>query len=142
MAELENLHDQNQSGFDLTGLGANEAVEELDDFDYVENQNENNVTQPPTSNNVIYEENRGASGAFGEQMGLHEEGEMDDLMKMEMDMINGEGNEASTSQNSLLLSIFLNYDEDEESPEKVDLNKLFQNDNAEFPPKIEVSKHP
>ena len=54
-------------------------------------------------------------------MGLNDEGEADDLMKMEMEMINGEGNEANISQNSLLLTIYLNYDEDEESTDKADL---------------------
>lgn len=44
MAELENDGGQNVSGFDLAGLGANEPVEEIDDFDYVDNNPENNLT--------------------------------------------------------------------------------------------------
>ena len=72
-------------------------------------------------------------------MGLNEEGEADDLMKMEMEMINGEGNEANISQNSLLLTIYLNYDEDEDSTDKADLNGLFKTPADSGPPKIEVS---
>ena len=44
MAEFENDAGHNQSGFDLTGLGANEPIEEIDDFDYVDNNPENNLT--------------------------------------------------------------------------------------------------
>ncbi len=99
---------------------------EHDDFGY-EQQN-SDFEEDETGFNEV-----GGGGGLGDAMGLEDNG----LTELEMDMMEHE--EADQQNTATKIKVFITFDEDDDNPKNIDLNKLFKNENNTLPFHVEVS---
>lgn len=137
MADFDNQL-YNASGQGNPGHPGN--VEEANEFDYVENNYEANYEHAGhAGGHGLFDEGTGATGALGNQLGIGEGAEMDEMMALEMDIMNAGGDGAQSALKTMKVTTFIGFDEEDSNDLKIDLNDLFKNNDPKFPPKIEVS---
>lgn len=137
MADFDNQL-YNASGQGDPGHPGN--VEEANEFDYVENTHEANYQHPgPATGHGLFDHGGSATGGLGNQMGIGEEAEIDDMMALEMDIMNAGGDGAHSALKTISVTTFIGFDEEDSNELNIDLNVLFKNNDPKFPPKLVVS---
>ena len=137
MADFDNQL-YNASGQGNPGHPGN--VEEANEFDYVENNHEANFEHAgPAGGSGLFDNGVGSPGGLGNQMGIGEGAEMDEMMALEMDIMNAGGDGGASALKMMPVNMFIGFDEEDSNEQNIDLNALFKNNDQKFPPKIDVS---
>ena len=78
--------------------------------------------------NAIGGEPLQGGGAFGAAMGIDNENE--DLMALEDELINAGAAGKPAVEEKINVSVFINFDEDDDNEKNIDLNSLFKREDA------------
>lgn len=81
-----------------------------------------------------------ALGGLGDAMGLEEEGAVDELTAMEMEIAGANPDGEPVQDSKVKIRVFINFDEDDKNDHGIDLNELFQRRDETKPYFIDVSK--